>query len=156
MTWEAYYHYHYIPFVPFKSIRRGEATTCVHVRTFMIVIWRKLSGVIGNKPLGCYFFRATVRRMPFCKGDVPAHYRCLWAHCGEYSPLLPDSCLTEQRVGDRRETMGGSSPACSVEKLERSRYYQYTYLHNFPSSNQKVPTHYVIVHKKDERASVHF
>ena len=52
--------------------------------------------------------------------------------------------------------MGSSSPACSVEKLERSGYYQYTYLHNFSKFKPKVPTHYVIVHKKDERASVHF
>ena len=41
---------------------------------------------------------------------MPAHYRCFWAHCGEYSPLLPDflPCRAESRgTGGRRR--GGSS-----------------------------------------------
>lgn len=56
MTWEAYYHYHYIPFVPFKSIRRGKAMTCVHVRTFMIVIWEKTFWSNWEQAFGLLFF----------------------------------------------------------------------------------------------------
>jgi hypothetical protein len=35
---------------------------------------------------------------------VPAHYRCFWAHCGEYSPLLLDFLPYK---AESRGTVGG-------------------------------------------------
>lgn len=58
---------------------------------------------------------------------------------GNILPFCLISCLAEQKVGGQEGDDGGAaaSLAYSVEKLERSRYYQYTYLHNFSKFKPK-------------------